>query len=1308
MTLTQWDRIGYVNSSADEERDSQIVQLSNGNILVAYASNNQDDVGSPAGYDVLGQIYDVAGNPVGDRIRLNTNWNIDDELSPAIAAFSSGIVSVYVDQKVTAGSPLPNIERDIRFNIYDNSGNVLRAGTIKDGPSTPVGLGTPINPQVAVLSDTEAMVVWTDGEDLFARSLNPSTGAMGTEEVVFNGNSGSGEGIKGFDLAANPTTGEYILSFGNLNASANDFVQFVRLDEDGNTTGAFVNVQTNFAEAYDPSVTVLSDGRYALTYVVDNTGGTNTGIRYAIYNANGTAASQSANVPVSTVAGNQLDPEVVALSDGGFAIFWYDEDTLDLKGRHINAAGARVGAEFTVRNYGGTEIPDIQATLLDDGRVAISWTSEFTSSSYNDTVEFEIWDPRSTANAADANGNVVGTTNGETITATSADEAIYGHDGNDRIEVDLADLIGLETISGGQGFDVLEIGSTYGLYDFRFVNLVEGFEEIEFSLGDVTSGLATRTARFNANQLTELERLDFLSNANQQENVEIYMGAQVTLDLSDVVVQDYSVQNPAVDLISIYGDGSAETITGTSNRDFISGGGGNDTLNGNGGNDTIRGGAGADEMTGGAGTNILDYGTSGAAVTVNLQARTASGGHADGDSFDTAFHGIHGGFYGDVLTGSSYVNEIRGRQGNDTIEGLNGADALYGELGDDTFRYYTNGSFSAGEIVDGGIGGHDKIALRAFATTGTSVHDARGVLFSNLEEIEFASYSPNGTGITLYLNGADVGGLGSALHVDGYANTGKTEVISIFNADIVDLTGWTFQQWGDQGEMINFYGTSLGDDLAGSVENDAMYGNNGNDMLFGSDGEDTISGGGGDDTVEGGAGADALFGGFITGTDSGRDTLSYASSSSGVTVNLTTGSVSGGHATGDTIDGFRDIIGSALGDNLIGDTQNNDIKGGDGNDTLVAGLGVDTLEGQAGDDVFRYDDVAAIQAGDVVNGGDDHDKVRISGSDTVGSASYDLRTTTLQAIEEIEFGASVLGDYTLEVILSGDQVDALPTLLVDGFGNAGNVENIRVVADGNTTVDLSGWTFQDWGGQGDTITIEGNGSADTLTGSVRNDLILGGSGADSILGGDGDDTISGDTGVDTLDGGDGVDTADFTYTGSDVAVDLDAGTATFSALVETLLNFENVLAGDGADTLTGSDGNNVLDGGGGSDSILGGAGDDTLAAGAGRDTLTGGAGEDVFIWDNRVDIGFGLRDSITDFTSGEDLIDLSQIDANEVLNGNQAFTFIGGAAFSGTAGELRYDAATGWLSGDVTGSGSRNFTIELDTGLSLDASDFVL
>lgn len=71
--------------------------------------------------------------------------------------------------------------------------------------------------------------------------------------------------------------------------------------------------------------------------------------------------------------------------------------------------------------------------------------------------------------------------------------------------------------------------------------------------------------------------------------------------------------------------------------------------------------------------------------------------------------------------------------------------------------------------------------------------------------------------------------------------------------------------------------------------------------------------------------------------------------------------------------------------------------------------------------------------------------------------------------------------------------------------------------------------------------------------------------------------------------------------------------------------------------LTGTSGADILQGHDGNDVINGDTGDDILRDGLGVDVMTGGAGQDIFILS-----ADGATDTITDFTLGEDTIDLSQ------------------------------------------------------------------
>lgn len=133
------------------------------------------------------------------------------------------------------------------------------------------------------------------------------------------------------------------------------------------------------------------------------------------------------------------------------------------------------------------------------------------------------------------------------------------------------------------------------------------------------------------------------------------------------------------------------------------------------------------------------------------------------------------------------------------------------------------------------------------------------------------------------------------------------------------------------------------------------------------------------------------------------------------------------------------------------------------------------------------------------------------------------------------------------------------------------------------------------------------------------------------------------------------------------------------------------------------------------DSLNGAEGDDRITGGFGFDTLTGGKGADRFIYSNVKDAPVSRLgiETITDFSSKErDKIDLSKIDANDSLKGDQAFSKpVVGANFSGLfkkAGELFFDSTTSVLYGNVNADSAPDFAIKLNGVTTISASDIIL
>ncbi|MCA9129993.1 MAG: hypothetical protein KDB22_23055 [Planctomycetales bacterium] len=164
----------------------------------------------------------------------------------------------------------------------------------------------------------------------------------------------------------------------------------------------------------------------------------------------------------------------------------------------------------------------------------------------------------------------------------------------------------------------------------------------------------------------------------------------------------------------LYGNLGNDTLRGGSGNDYLDGDLGNDKLYGDAGddeliggtfayikgasdNDFLQGGPGADRLVDVYGTDTLDYSEGNVGVTIDLAARTASRGNAEGDVIEGAYENLNGSKAGDSLKGTGANNRISGSGGNDFIYGYGGADILYGGPGSDSIW-----GGSGGDTIEGG------------------------------------------------------------------------------------------------------------------------------------------------------------------------------------------------------------------------------------------------------------------------------------------------------------------------------------------------------------------------------------------------------------------------------------------------------------------------------------------------------------------------------------------------------------------------------------------------------------------------------
>ena len=745
--------------------------------------------------------------------------------------------------------------------------------------------------------------------------------------------------------------------------------------------------------------------------------------------------------------------------------------------------------------------------------------------------------------------------------------------------------------------------------------------------------------------------------------------------------------------------------SGTADNDVISGEASADAIRAGEGDDRLTGHEGADTLDGGGGIDTVDYSLesgSSAGVHVNLSSISVEVPGSSDPLGPSRAYDSHGAT--DLLVG---IENVKAGAGADTIFGNDGANEIDGGVGGDLMAggggndlYFVDDSADVVVELDGPGSGIDEVrasignhVLAANVENLTGTSSVGQTLSGNaLANVIIGTsghdrlFGDDGDDTLIGGNGVDTldGGLGADSMAGGASNdiyyvdsSGDTVIEAAGGGS--DVVNTTLLEYSLPSEVENLsyvgvpsssftgFGNELDNRILGSSGDDMISGLDGNDSLLGSNGNDTLDGGIGADSLNGGSGADRMVGGagddiyyvndagddVVELADEGFDTVYATHSSYELTANVERLIFAGrGNFTG---------TGNALDNMIIGGSGADRLMGGDGNDQLDGGVGADTLAGGRGNDLYLVDD-----SGDMV----------VEESDA-GSGVDEVRTA--------------LASYVL----------------------AANVETLI----GTSSVGQA---------------LTGNALANVITGTSGHDRLFGGDGDDIIDGGAGSDILTGDGGADTLTGGTGNDTYHVSESG-DTVVELAAeGTDTVYARLSSYSLGENVeqliftgvgdfagtgnslsntiIGGGGADILSGGDGNDYLNSSAGDDRLFGGAGDDVFIGSAGADVMEGGAGADLFIFaplHSRLGDG---ADRIVDFVSGVDLIDLALIDADSGSAGNQAFAYIGEGAFTGTAGELRYESRNGdtWLSGDINGDGVADFDIILSGPVVPLASDFIL
>jgi hypothetical protein len=815
---------------------------------------------------------------------------------------------------------------------------------------------------------------------------------------------------------------------------------------------------------------------------------------------------------------------------------------------------------------------------------------------------------------------------------------------------------------------------------------------------------------------------------------------------------------------NLQGGGGRDTLKGGGGADTLNGGGGDDRMEGGGGNDTFRAGGG-DTVIGGAGTDKVIINTAydpNAITIISGGFEIAIGGKVLTVKGVENFQFLSGTvsaatITADVIAGTGQTFQL--------TSGIDDGANFIGGAGDDTFLASDDATgdvtLTSQDAVDGG-GGDDTMEIQSTEAGGTIL--PTDVTVANIENLTIRNSSgdvvadvsswtglenvsiqqDNAKGTTTVISDGNVtdvdidGGNGvtisDASTTDVLANVtvmdvnGPVTVNSDANSSLTltDITGDENVTSTGNGDLtvsittsdianLNINSaTSVDVTLDTSTVNSSVNAGSATSADF-----DFVS-----STVMGNvnAGSSMATSFDFTGTMNSMGDVNVAGGT--VTITGTGGATINALNTGaaTSIDGSANSGGIAVTDQL---SNADSFAGGSGEDSVVFGATTTANTLGAGNDHVTVN-VDALGTGGMIDGGADTDTLRMSQNNAASASSspaFGNSISNFEILQLFDKGGGTLNMNNLDNISSiefqentaqGTSITSLAnkaSILFNGTAADGAGTAISLAAD--TGTDELNLAFSNDGGATRSIGTAGIETVnvamtDTDALSVdANVLNLNNAGMkDFSASGNAGLELNADSTVLTSVVTSGITqgavtlnlaavTSDLTVTGGNTATTVDGSGASGNM---------NVTTGNGADTVTAGSGN---------DTISTGNGDDTLFGGDGEDTLTGGSGADTFVYTASSESLGANTDTIMDFTSGEDFLDLSSFGfgsfayVGEVANNG----LISGVIAAGGDEEAVFDLATNTLFIDLNNNGAigaGDLAIILTGVTALDIGDFMV
>ncbi|MEQ8700304.1 MAG: calcium-binding protein [Bauldia litoralis] len=606
-TPTVWKaREQVTQSGTGNQNDAQIVGREDGGWYVVWVDTTNSAL--------MARSFDAEGNALTGDISIGLPGNDTD---PAVALLPGDILAVAFANDSFG-------DNDILVRQVDKMLASVALHTINGTASET------IDPSITVLSDGSYVVSYTigtgDDTDVAFRIVNFDATAISPEVLVLDSDFNSGG-----SQVATLSNGNFVVVYQDEfeTTGADIDVKFKIFSPTGTEVDAD-NVATTLRLEDDPHVAALAGGGFVVVWHDDEGDGPGDhGIKATVYDNAGDEVNNFIQVNTST-AGNQSDPRVAALADGGFVAVWTDSGSGVIRGQRFDATGVKVGIEFT-ENFSVEDNPVVAG--LSDGRFIVGF-EDVDDAPTDVDIHATIFDPRTSPINGDANANVITSRkDGATVNGLGGSDTLLGQE--------QADIL-----NGGTGADVMR---GRGGDDTYVVDNV-GDQVIE------AGGQGTDTVASS---------VSFTLGANVE-----YLGLSGTANISGT------------------GNGLANILVGNSGNNALFGGDGADGIDGMGGADDMRGGTGDDTyFVDNAGDGVTEFAGQGTDTVASSIAFTLGANVENLVLTGSAKINGTGNNLANTLVGNAGKNTLNGGGAADTISGGLGKDKLLGKGGKDMFVF---------------------------------------------------------------------------------------------------------------------------------------------------------------------------------------------------------------------------------------------------------------------------------------------------------------------------------------------------------------------------------------------------------------------------------------------------------------------------------------------------------------------------------------------------------------------------------------------------------------------------------------------